>query len=260
VTSILAGIDPGELMSLRDRVALVTGAGTGLGQAITAGLAAAGADVILLSERHNMDESEAIVREYGRKSRQVVVDLGDLDLLPAALTRHIADGPVDILVNCAGVIRREDACELSDANWHHVLNVNLNAAFLLTRHVGQTMVRRRTGKIVNIASMLSFQGGVRVASYAASKHALVGLTRALANEWAPHNVQVNAIAPGYFATEVTAALRADANLDREIVHRIPASRWGQPIDIVGAAIFLAAAASDYVNGHVLAVDGGWLSR
>jgi 2-deoxy-D-gluconate 3-dehydrogenase len=256
----LADLDIGRLMSLRGRTALVTGAASGLGQAISAGLAAAGADLVLLSERPNMDESAALVRGYGREVRQVVIDLGETDTLQTALARELAGVRVDVLVNCAGVIRRQNAHDFTDADWRDVLNVNLNAVFVLTREVGRDMLARRQGKIINVGSMLSFQGGVRTLSYTASKHAVVGLTRALANEWAAHNVQVNAIAPGYFETRVTAELRQDTQRSLEILARIPAGRWGRPADLVGAAVFLSSPASDYINGHVLAVDGGWLSR
>jgi 2-deoxy-D-gluconate 3-dehydrogenase len=247
-------------MSLQGRTALVTGAGTGLGQAIAVGLAAAGADLILLSEQENMDGSEDLIRCYGRNVHQLVIDLSEIDVLESALADKLGGTRVDILVNGAGVIRRQDAGDFSIANWYNVLDVNLNGLFVLTREIGREMRIRRHGKIINIASMLSFQGGLRTLSYAASKHAVVGLTRALANEWAAYNVQVNAIAPGYFVTQVTAALRDDPQRSREILGRIPAGRWGQPADLVGAAVFLSAPASDYINGHVLAVDGGWLAR
>ncbi|MEV0168655.1 2-dehydro-3-deoxy-D-gluconate 5-dehydrogenase KduD [Nonomuraea fuscirosea] len=256
----LASLDVSQLMSLRGRTALVTGAGSGLGQAISAGLAAAGADVILLSEQKNLSDSEALVRSYGRDARQVIIDLGKVDTLQGAFRTELADAQVDILVNCAGIIRRQDASAFADSDWYDVLDVNLNALFILTREAGRQMLSRRRGKVINIASMLSFQGGIRTLSYAASKHAVVGVTRALANEWAHHNVQVNAIAPGYFATRVTSALRSDEQRNHEILARIPAGRWGQPADLVGAAVFLSSTASDYVNGHVLAIDGGWLAR
>ncbi|MFD1049774.1 SDR family oxidoreductase, partial [Kibdelosporangium lantanae] len=172
----------------------------------------------------------------------------------------LADHRIDVLVNNAGIIRRADAVEHGYDDWRAVMNVNLDSVFELTRTVGAAMVRRQAGKIITIASLLSFQGGIRVAAYTASKHAVTGLTRTLSNEWAASNVQVNAIAPGYFATDNTAALRADQRRYEEILGRIPTGRWGSPDDLAGAAVFLASSASDYVTGHVLAVDGGWLAR
>ncbi|MGH3329499.1 MAG: SDR family oxidoreductase [Streptomycetales bacterium] len=246
--------------ALQGRTALVTGSGSGIGQAIATGLAAAGADLVLLSERDNMADTVARVEAHGRTAKRLVLDLSRVDELAGPVDALLADRQVDILVNNAGIIRRQPAAEFSDANWYDVLDVNLNAVFALTRRVAGPMLERRSGKVVNIASLLSFQGGLLVASYAASKHAVVGLTRALANEWAPCNVQVNAIAPGYIETQTTAALRADPARNREILARIPAGRWGVAGDVSAAAVFLAAPASGYVTGHVLAVDGGWLAR
>jgi 2-dehydro-3-deoxy-D-gluconate 5-dehydrogenase len=249
-----------SLFDLSGRTALVTGAGSGIGQAIAVGFAGAGADLVLVSDHDNLDETADRVTRLGRSARSMVLDVSNREVVPDAIGRLLAEQEVDILVNAAGIIRRQQATEFSDENWHDVMDVNLNAAFGLSRLVAPRMLARGSGKIINIASMLSFQGGHLVTSYAASKHGLVGLTKALANEWAPHNVQVNALAPGYIATRTTEALRADPARSAEILSRIPAGRWGQPDDVCGAATFLASRASDYVTGHVLAVDGGWMSR
>lgn len=245
---------------LHGRTALVTGAATGIGQAIAVGLAGAGADVVLLSEHDNMDGTADGIRSLGRRADRLVVDLACPEGLPDAIEQLLDDRRVDILANAAGIIRRQPAAEFSESNWRDVLEVNLTAAFTLSRLVAAPMLARGSGKIINIASMLSFQGGNLVTSYTASKHGLVGLTKALANEWAPQNVQVNALAPGYISTRTTEALRADPQRNAEILARIPAGRWGTPDDVCGAATFLASSASDYVTGHVLAVDGGWMSR
>jgi 2-dehydro-3-deoxy-D-gluconate 5-dehydrogenase len=245
---------------LTGRTALVTGAASGIGQAIAVALAEAGADLVLLSDRQTLDETRGRVTSIGRDAEDVVVDLADADAVSPTVRSLVDRRQVDILVNAAGIIRRQAAAEFSDSNWRDVLEVNLTAAFTLSRLVAGPMLRRGYGKVINIASMLSFQGGLLVTSYAASKHGLVGLTRALANEWAAGNVQVNAIAPGYVATRTTEALRSDPERNREILSRIPAGRWGEPEDVSGAAVFLASRASDYVTGHVLAVDGGWMSR
>ena len=204
----------------------------------------------------------AAVRALGRRAAAVVGDLS----LPATALRLVGEaeaalGPVDVLVNNAGTIRRAPAAEHSDADWDLVLGVNLSSPFRLSREVGRRLIARGAhGKIVNVASLLSFQGGILVPSYAAAKGGLAQLTKALANEWAPKGINVNAIAPGYMRTDNTAALRADANRSRQILERIPAGRWGEPEDLAGAVVFLASPASDYVTGHVLAVDGGWLAR
>jgi 2-deoxy-D-gluconate 3-dehydrogenase len=233
---------------LTGRTALVTGARTGIGRAVALGLAEAGAHVV--AHGHHDDV-------VGVGAQTWVYDLSRPDGLVEAVE---ALPEIDILVNNAGIIRRAPAAEHTFEQWRDVLTVNLDSVFLLTRLIGAGMLARRRGKIIMIASMLSFQGGVFVPGYAASKHAVVGLTKALANEWAGSNVQVNAIAPGYIATDNTATLQADPEREAAISARIPARRWGTPADLVGAATFLAAPASDYVNGHVLAVDGGWLSR
>lgn len=245
---------------LSGRTALVTGGGSGIGQAIAVGLAEAGADLVLLSDQPSMDETASRVQAMGRTADSVVLDLADHEAVPAVAEDLVSRRQVDVLVNAAGIIRRQPAAEFSETNWRDVLEVNLTAAFTLSRIAAVPMLRRGHGKIINIASMLSFQGGSLVTSYAASKHGLVGVTKALANEWADGNVQVNALAPGYIRTRTTEDLRNDPARSAEILSRIPAGRWGEPEDVAGAAVFLASRASDYVTGHVLAVDGGWMSR
>ena len=245
---------------LAGRRALVTGAGSGIGRAVALGFAESGADLVLLSERDDLAPVAELAAASGVAVDCLRVDLRDVRARREAVGELLARHAVHILVNNAGQIRRAPAAEFSDADWLDVLDVNLHAAFDLSRSVGASMLARGSGKIVNIASVLSFQGGVFVPSYAASKHALVGLTKALANEWAGRGVNVNALAPGYISTAVTSALRADASRGNEILARIPAGRWGEPSDLVGPAVFLASSSADYVHGHVLAVDGGWLSR
>jgi 2-dehydro-3-deoxy-D-gluconate 5-dehydrogenase len=245
------------MFDLSGSTALVTGARTGIGRGIATGLARAGADLVLHGHHDDLDDVEDEVRATGRDARRWVLDLSD----PARVADAAAAlPPIDILVNNAGIIRRGPVLSQSADDWNDVLAVNLDAVYFLTRAVGAGMVARGSGRVIMIASMLSFQGGLGVAGYTASKHAVAGLTRALANEWAPHGVRVNAIAPGYIATNNTDALRADDEREAEIRARIPAGRWGRPDDLAGAAVFLAAPASDYVTGHVLAVDGGWLAR
>ncbi|WP_394844196.1 2-dehydro-3-deoxy-D-gluconate 5-dehydrogenase KduD [Pendulispora brunnea] len=249
-----------NLFSLRGRTALVTGARTGIGRAIAVGLAQAGADVVLLGRESNLDETQAEVEAAGAKAEQVVVDLTNPEAIEPALRPLLERRKIDVLVNNAGIIHRADAAVSSLSDWRRVMNVNLDSTFVLCQAVGRPMLERGAGKIVNIASLLSFQGGIRVPAYAASKHAVAGLTKALANEWAPRNIQVNAIAPGYIRTNNTTALQADPEREPAIRARIPAGRWGNPEDLVGAAVFLSSSASDYVTGHVLAVDGGWMAR
>ncbi|WP_394833726.1 2-dehydro-3-deoxy-D-gluconate 5-dehydrogenase KduD [Pendulispora rubella] len=249
-----------NLFSLRGRTALVTGARTGIGRAIAVGLAQAGADVVLLGRESNLDETQAAVEAAGSKAEQVVVDLTNPDAIEPALRALLERRKVDVLVNNAGIIHRADAASSALADWRRVMSVNLDSTFVLCQAVGRPMLERGAGKIVNIASLLSFQGGIRVPAYAASKHAVAGLTKALANEWAARGIQVNAIAPGYIRTNNTTALQADPEREPAIRARIPAGRWGNPEDLVGAAVFLSSAASDYVNGHVLTVDGGWMAR
>ncbi|MGH3586369.1 MAG: SDR family oxidoreductase [Pseudonocardia sp.] len=251
---------PTSPFALTGRLALVTGAGSGIGRAITLGLAAAGADLLLLSDRDNLGPVAEEAASAGAAITTEVLDLADRPARRSAVERLLDAHPVDVLVNNAGLIRRAPATEFTDEDWYEVMEVNLHAAFELCRAAGRRMVARGTGKIVNVASLLSFQGGVVVPSYTASKHALVGLTRALANEWAPHGVNVNAIAPGYVATATTSALRSDPTRSDAILSRIPAGRWADPADVAGSAVFLASPAADYVHGHVLVVDGGWLAR
>lgn len=249
-----------DMFSLAGRRAVVTGGRRGIGQAIAIGLARAGADIILVARDDRLDETVTGIKDVGRTAEIVVADLADPAAVRAVAAR-LADGPgTDILVNNAGTIHRDDALDYPEVSWRAVVDVNLTAVWLLSQAVGRTMVGRGHGKIISIASLLSFQGGIRVPAYTASKHGLVGMTQALANEWAAHGLQVNAIAPGYIATDNTADLRADADRSNKILDRIPAGRWGSVDDLVGAAVFLASPASDYVNGHVLAVDGGWLAR
>ncbi|MDP4502335.1 2-dehydro-3-deoxy-D-gluconate 5-dehydrogenase KduD [Nonomuraea turcica] len=248
------------LFDLTGRTALVTGARTGIGQAIAIGLAEAGADLVLHGHRDDLDETQQAVEAHGRSARRWIRDLSHGPGLADDVEGLLAETRVDILVNNAGIIRRSPAVSMGGEDWDVVMTVNLDAVFTITRAAGRQMLARRSGKIISIASLLSFQGGVNVAAYTASKHAVVGMTRALANEWAGEGVQVNAIAPGYIATGNTTALRADPVREPQIRGRIPAGRWGTPADLAGAAVFLAAPASDYVCGHVLTVDGGWLAR
>lgn len=245
---------------LTGRCAAVTGAGRGLGQAVALGLSRAGADVVLIGRPGNQDATRDLVLAQGGKADVVDLDVSDLDAVERVGTELAGSRQIDVLVNNAGVIDREDSVEVGREAWQRVLDVNLNGLFFLTQQLGRPMVERGHGKVVSIASLLSFQGGLRVVSYAASKHGVAGVTKALANEWGPHGVQVNAIAPGYMVTDNTTALREDADRSRSILERIPAGRWGTAEDIAGAAVFLSSPAADYVNGHVLAVDGGWLAR
>ena len=250
------------MFSLEGKRALVTGASRGLGRAMAEALAGAGASVVCASSREGgaRDTADAI-RAMGRDAWEVGADLSDRDAVLAmadAAVRHA--GEIDILVNNAGTIRRHPAVEYPMDEWDAVLRPNLDAVFLLSQRLGKRMVERGRGKIVNTASLLAFSGGITVAAYTASKHAVAGLTKALANEWAKHGVNVNAVAPGYFRTDNTQRLQDDAVRSAEIGARIPAARWGEPSDIGGAVVFLASRASDYVNGHVLVVDGGWMAR
>ncbi|MFF0345483.1 SDR family oxidoreductase [Kribbella sp. NPDC004875] len=247
--------------SLEGRTALVTGPRRGIGAAIAAGYAAAGAELILMARDAALDDTlEAIKRNGGGDVTVVIADFADPAAVGAAATELVRSRRIDILVNNAGTIRRAPAAETTTADWQHVVDVNLNSTWAVTQPVGAAMAERGSGKIVTIASLLSFQGGINVPAYTASKHAVAGLTRALANEWGPAGVQVNAIAPGYISTDNTTELRADPVREAAIRQRIPAGRWGRAEDVVGAAVFLASTAADYVNGHVLAVDGGWLAR
>lgn len=249
--------------SLAGRLAVVTGVRRGIGLAMAEALAGAGADVVGVSAALESDGGGAgrRVQAHGRRFWAMAADLADRDAVRALIARLEAlDRPIDILVNNAGTIVRAPAAEHPDEAWDRVLEVNLTAPFLLARAIGAGMVARGRGKIIFTASLLSFQGGITVPSYAASKHGLAGMTKALANEWARAGVNVNALAPGYIATDNTRALRDDPVRNGEILERIPAGRWGLAEDLAGAVVFLASPASDYVNGAVLPVDGGWLGR
>jgi 2-deoxy-D-gluconate 3-dehydrogenase len=241
--------------------ALVTGAATGIGASIALALAEAGANVACHGNTRAPEETCARVAALGRRAVALRGDLSAKETsreLVAATVREL--GRVDLLINNAGMIRRAPALDYSEEDWAAVIEVNLSSVFRLCQAAGQHMLSAGRGKIVNIASLLSFQGGITVPAYAASKGGVAQLTKALANEWASRGVNVNAIAPGYISTENTAALRADSTRNRQILERIPAARWGEPSDIAGAAVFLCSSASSYVHGHVLAVDGGWLGR
>ena len=247
---------------LDGRVALVTGATAGMGRAIAIALAEAGADVVAHERAVPPDETAAAVAARGRRAATVTGDLSD-PAAPAGIVRdaEAALGPIDILFNNAGTIRRAPAAEHPDEDWDLVIAVDLSSAFRMSREVGRRLLARQArGKIVNTCSLLSFQGGILVPSYAAAKGGLAQLTKALANEWASRGINVNGLAPGYISTDNTAPLRADPVRNKAILDRIPAGRWGDPEDVTGAAVFLCSPASDYVNGHILVVDGGWLAR
>jgi 2-deoxy-D-gluconate 3-dehydrogenase len=252
-----------DVFSLDGKVALVTGASRGLGAAMAAAISAAGAAVALHSnEQPATQTAERICKESGRRTELFTADLADRAAADALVAGTIAAfGRIDILVNNAGIIRRRAAAQHSDDDWDAVIEVNLSNAFRLCRAMGKHLIETaRPGKIINVASLLSFQGGITVPSYAAAKGGIVQLTKALANEWAAQGINVNAIAPGYMQTDNTKALREDPQRNKQITERIPAGRWGTPEDVAGAAVFLASNASDYVHGHVLVVDGGWMGR
>ncbi|MCT4704100.1 2-dehydro-3-deoxy-D-gluconate 5-dehydrogenase KduD [Enterobacteriaceae bacterium H20N1] len=250
-----------DAFNLQGKVALITGCDTGLGQGMTLGLAEAGCDIIGVNRKIPHETAEK-VQALGRRFTAIQADLSQPDVIPGLVKEAVARmGRLDILVNNAGTIRREDAIEFSEKNWDDVMNLNIKSVFFLSQAVAKQFIKQGSGgKIINIASMLSFQGGIRVPSYTASKSAVLGVTRLLANEWARHNINVNAIAPGYMATNNTQQLRDDEARSQEILDRIPAGRWGKPEDLQGAAVFLASGASDYINGYTIAVDGGWLAR
>ena len=246
---------------LSGKTALVTGASRGIGQAIALGLAEAGADIIAVaSTADNAADTAAQIKALGREAHTLGCDQSSPKAIRTAVDAALDMGAVDILINNAGTIRRAPAAEYSDEDWDAVISTNLNGVFQFCRGIGKNMVARGQGKIVNIASLLTFQGGITVPAYAASKGGVGQLTKALANEWAASGVQVNAIAPGYIATDNTAALRADENRNASILARIPTGRWGKASDIAGAAVFLSSPAANYVNGHILTVDGGWMAR
>ncbi|HSV56083.1 MAG TPA: 2-dehydro-3-deoxy-D-gluconate 5-dehydrogenase KduD [Magnetospirillaceae bacterium] len=250
-----------DAFRLDGKVAVVTGCSTGLGQGIAIALAEAGADVAGVDYVAS-PETKSAVEALGRRFLEIVEDLLSIRPVPGIIDHTVAAfGRVDILVNNAGIIRRQDALDFTEKDWDDVMNINSKTVFFLGQAAARMFIAQGSGgKIVNIASMLSFQGGIRVPSYTASKSAVMGLTRLMANEWARYGINANAIAPGYMATNNTTAIRADKERSRAILDRIPAGRWGTPADVQGAAVFLASAASDYVNGYTLAVDGGWLAR
>jgi len=247
--------------TLSGRVAIVSGCNTGLGQGMALALAQAGADIVGVNVSAPVD-TKTQVEALGRKFVDLRANLSDIGSLDGLIDEALKlTGKIDILVNNAGIIRREDAINFSEKDWDDVTDLNLKTVFFFSQKVAKRFIAQGTGgKIINIASMLSFQGGVRVPSYTASKSGVMGITRALANEWAKHGINVNAIAPGYMATDNTAALRSDDARNAAILERIPAGRWGVPADLAGPIVFLASKASDYVNGYTVAVDGGWLAR
>jgi 2-deoxy-D-gluconate 3-dehydrogenase len=245
---------------LSGKVAVVTGANTGIGQGIALALAQAGADIALVA-RSDASETAALIEKAGRRVTIIAADLATIEPCGRIVEETVRSlGGLHILVNNAGIIRRNDALDFTEEDWDAVLDTNLKVAFFLAQAAARHMVGHGGGAIINIASMLTFQGGIRVASYTASKSGVGGLTKLLANEWAAKGINVNAIAPGYIATNNTAALQTDADRNRQILERIPAGRWGDPSDLGGAAVFLASDAARYVQGHILAVDGGWLAR
>lgn len=246
---------------LKGKVAVVTGCNTGLGQGMAVGLAQAGADIVGVY-RSEAGETQKRVEALGRGFLPVKADLSSTEPINGIIGKALDQfGKIDILVNNAGIIRRNESIDFTEKDWDDVLNVNTKVLFFLSQAAARQFVKQGNGgKIINIASMLSYQGGIRVPSYTASKHAVMGLTRILANEWAKYHINVNAIAPGYMVTNNTAALRADEKRYHEILDRIPAGRWGTPEDLQGIVVFLASDASDYINGFTIAVDGGWLAR
>jgi 2-deoxy-D-gluconate 3-dehydrogenase len=249
-----------NLFSLDGKTAIVTGGSTGLGQGMALGLAGAGADIVLVDYVESAETAE-MIKASGRKVSVIVANLMEMSSISTVVDKTVKEfGKVDILINNAGIIRRADAIEFTEKDWDDVMLLNSKTIFFLAQAVAKDMMKRKYGKIISTASLLAFQGGIRVPSYAASKGAVAQITKALANEWGKFGININAIAPGYMATNNTKALREDAVREKAIVERIPAGRWGTPEDLQGAAVFLASPASDYVNGHVLVVDGGWLAR
>jgi len=248
------------LFDLTGKIAVVTGGSTGLGAGMSLGLAEAGADVVLV-DRVASSETERSIQSLGRKTMVIVSDLLKRES-PGEIIKSVIDkfGRIDILINNAGIIRRTPAVDFSETDWDEVMTINARTVFFMCQLAGREMLKQKRGKIINIASLLSFQGGILVPSYSASKAAVAQMTKALANEWAQHGININAIAPGYMATNNTKALREDPVRSKAILDRIPAGRWGTPKDLKGVAVFLASSASDYVNGHVLVVDGGWMAR
>jgi 2-deoxy-D-gluconate 3-dehydrogenase len=249
-----------NLFDLNGKVAIITGASTGLGQGMSLGLAEAGANVVLVDYVPST-ETEEMIKKLGRKTLMLELNLMKIESIQTLMEKALgAFGKVDILVNNAGIIRRTPAIDFSEKDWDEVMQINSKTVFFLSQACARDMMKRKYGKIINIASLLAFQGGVFVPSYAASKGAVAQITKSMANEWAKDGITINAIAPGYMATNNTKALRQDEARSKAILDRIPAGRWGLPADVQGTAVFLASPASDYVNGHVLVVDGGWMAR
>jgi 2-dehydro-3-deoxy-D-gluconate 5-dehydrogenase len=250
-----------DAFKLTGKVAIVTGSRTGLGQGMALGLAEAGADVVGIDLNH-LGETGRGVEERGRKFLGIEADLSDIKAIEKIIHQTVQTfHKMDILINNAGIIRRADTVDFSEKDWDDVMNINVKTVFFFSQAAARQFMKQKTGgKIINIASMLSFQGGIRVPSYTASKSGVMGITRLMANEWAKYNINVNAIAPGYMATDNTAPIRQDPERSKAILERIPAGRWGMPDDLKGIAVFLASEASSYINGYTIAVDGGWLAR
>jgi 2-deoxy-D-gluconate 3-dehydrogenase len=251
-----------DSFKLDGKVAIVTGCERGLGQGMSVALAQAGADVFGVSYPADANETKTLVEKAGRRFEYLQADLLSIKPVPEIIRKAVAAfGHVDILVNNAGIIKRNDSVDFTEQEWDDVMNINLKTVFFLSQAAAKQFIAQKTGgKIVNVASMLSFQGGIRVPSYTASKSGVKGMTMLMANEWAKHGINANAIAPGYMATDNTAQLRADPDRSAAILERIPAGRWGEPSDLGGAVVFLASKAADYINGYTVAVDGGWLGR
>jgi 2-dehydro-3-deoxy-D-gluconate 5-dehydrogenase len=250
-----------DFFRLDNKVAIVTGGNTGLGQGYAVALAKAGADLLIVTHGTNWDETKELIEREGRRVVFHQADLSKKEEVDGIVEACLkAYGTVDILVNNAGMIKRAPLLEYKDEDWEEVLDVNLNSVYYLSKAAAKVMAQQKSGKIINVASMLTFQGGKFVPAYTTSKHGVAGLTKSFASELAAYNIQVNAIAPGYIATNNTAPIRADEGRSSEILSRIPAGRWGHPFDLMGAVVFLSSRASDYTNGHILAIDGGWLVR
>ena len=250
-----------DYFNLTGKVAIVTGGNTGLGQGYAVALAKAGADVFVVTHNDNWEETRALIEATGRKVHFKQADLTAKESIKQLVEECVSVfGRIDVLVNNAGTIRRAPLLEYKEEDWNAVMDINLNAVYFLSQEVAKVMVKQESGKIINIGSMLSFQGGKFIPPYTASKHGVAGLTKAFANELGQYNIQINAIAPGYIETANTAPIRADEARNAEILSRIPAGRWATPADLMGVIVFLASKASDYMNGHILAVDGGWLAR
>ncbi|MGP4059656.1 SDR family oxidoreductase [Halobacillus sp. H74] len=249
------------LFQLDGKVAAVTGGTRGIGRSVAIGLAEAGADIALLQRKPDQTDVKEEIESLGRTCHIIACDLNDAEQVKGAIPSVVETfGKIDILLNAAGIQRRSDAVDFSEEDWDEVININLKTTWVLCQQAGRYMVSQESGKIINFASLLSYQGGIRVPAYAASKGGVSQLTKALSNEWAPHHVNVNSIVPGYVATDMNTALINDENRNQQILDRIPAGDWGKPEDFIGAAVFLASDASQYIHGHQLAVDGGWLGR